>query len=747
MNFINAMLLGGSAAVLAPLLIHLLNRTQFRRLDWGATRLLEAALKINSRRIEWTSILLLLIRIAIPLVLAICLARPVLTQFRSAATGGSTATQIVIDNSLSMSLPGQTGKSKLKNVQAAISASLEESTNSQHNLTTTTQPGFAVDTTPGKTQPNVLNELAATDISQLANRAYASLVEAIERAAESDSPHKQVWLASDFQAVDWASLSSRQLSRVRESLNVSPLPIGLSLRPTAETAPVANLAIHPAASLPAMVLAGEPLRVAARVTNFGDSDQSTEVSLAVDGVELERKRMELPGHGSREAVFACAISRLGWHHLRLQLSSDNGQPTKDALQADNTAYHVLRVTAAQRVGLVSASNTPGMPSPSGAPNESAASAGQYIQTALAPYTGEQSEQNRFTVTRLTTNQLTAEALSPLAALILAETQPLTKPQMQAIERFVNAGGGLVIFAHDGLQAERLNTVWNSAPPLLPLEFGSVTTVATTGTAPPLENTNLDRLRSILASSLATTHFSKWMPLRPGQQPGEAADSSQPVQIFLRSVDGTPILAGHQFGQGYVVQAGFSLNTQWSNFALRPALLPLLQQLVLLSSSQDAAQHNIQTGQLANWEQWTHSQAEFSITRIEADPSAANEAWARTVSRSASTRLNSAGVYRVTGTTRIATPTEAGSADAGPLLAKFAVNLPIAESDLRVLSRSEIEQLAADLGGTVAADADQFEAQQALRRLGKEIWPWMLGIVLVLMFAETWLAARISRGGL
>ena len=55
---------------------------RFRVLDWGAMHLLEAVVRINRRRLQLMHLLLLLLRCLIPILLAYCLARPVLTGFR-----------------------------------------------------------------------------------------------------------------------------------------------------------------------------------------------------------------------------------------------------------------------------------------------------------------------------------------------------------------------------------------------------------------------------------------------------------------------------------------------------------------------------------------------------------------------------------------------------------------------------------------------------------------------------------------
>ena len=79
MTFLNAILLGGILAGAIPVIIHIINRNRFKRIQWGAMHLIEQILRRRRRRLKIEQILLLLVRIAIPVLLALCMARPVLT--------------------------------------------------------------------------------------------------------------------------------------------------------------------------------------------------------------------------------------------------------------------------------------------------------------------------------------------------------------------------------------------------------------------------------------------------------------------------------------------------------------------------------------------------------------------------------------------------------------------------------------------------------------------------------------------
>ena len=101
MSLLNPLLAIGAIAFLVPLLIHIFNRSRFRTVEWGAMHLLESVISQNRKRLQIDQLILLLIRCLIPAVLAICLARPVLTG-GGLLGNAPVALVVLLDNSYSM---------------------------------------------------------------------------------------------------------------------------------------------------------------------------------------------------------------------------------------------------------------------------------------------------------------------------------------------------------------------------------------------------------------------------------------------------------------------------------------------------------------------------------------------------------------------------------------------------------------------------------------------------------------------
>src|ERR1700758_1107114 len=92
------MALLGLAGAAIPVVLHFFFRSRYRTVPWAAMEFLLTSIEQTSRRLKFQELLLLILRCALLLILALALARPVLSLF--AAGGGRDAVDavFVIDN-------------------------------------------------------------------------------------------------------------------------------------------------------------------------------------------------------------------------------------------------------------------------------------------------------------------------------------------------------------------------------------------------------------------------------------------------------------------------------------------------------------------------------------------------------------------------------------------------------------------------------------------------------------------------
>ncbi|MCM2375052.1 BatA domain-containing protein [Aporhodopirellula aestuarii] len=103
MTFVNGIMALGAAAFVVPLVIHLLFRSRYRSMDWGAMFLLQDVVRANRRRMQWHQWILLALRCAIPILLALAMARPLISSVQSLAGKQPVSLVVMVDDSRSMS--------------------------------------------------------------------------------------------------------------------------------------------------------------------------------------------------------------------------------------------------------------------------------------------------------------------------------------------------------------------------------------------------------------------------------------------------------------------------------------------------------------------------------------------------------------------------------------------------------------------------------------------------------------------
>src|SRR5438270_1304922 len=96
-------MVAAGALVLAPIIIHLINRMRFRRIRWAAMEFLLKSQKRNRRRLIIEQLILLALRILLVLLAGLLLARFLGFSFAGMFTPQNTLHVVLLDDRLSMS--------------------------------------------------------------------------------------------------------------------------------------------------------------------------------------------------------------------------------------------------------------------------------------------------------------------------------------------------------------------------------------------------------------------------------------------------------------------------------------------------------------------------------------------------------------------------------------------------------------------------------------------------------------------
>src|SRR5438128_6262009 len=102
MGFLAPWMLFGTAAVSVPIIIHLFFKSRFRTVPWAAMKFLLTSVEQTSRRLKFQELLLLLLRCAVLVMLAIAFARPISSVVRGSGRGDAVDAIFVFDTSFSM---------------------------------------------------------------------------------------------------------------------------------------------------------------------------------------------------------------------------------------------------------------------------------------------------------------------------------------------------------------------------------------------------------------------------------------------------------------------------------------------------------------------------------------------------------------------------------------------------------------------------------------------------------------------
>ncbi|MDP2055566.1 MAG: BatA domain-containing protein, partial [Acidobacteriota bacterium] len=120
MSFLSPLFLVGALAAAVPILLHLFHRKTDVVIDFPSVKLLTRAPVQQHRRRQLRELILLALRIAALVLLAVSFARPYVAG--ATAPLSAPVTVIALDTSMSLSAPGQFARAQQAAVQAVASA-------------------------------------------------------------------------------------------------------------------------------------------------------------------------------------------------------------------------------------------------------------------------------------------------------------------------------------------------------------------------------------------------------------------------------------------------------------------------------------------------------------------------------------------------------------------------------------------------------------------------------------------------
>jgi len=715
-TFLNIVLLGGLAAAAIPLIIHLLNRRRFQVVRWGAMMFLDDIVRTNRRRIRIEQLLLLLVRMAIPALLALAMARPVLTGIRALIRRAPSSTVVLFDNSFSMEA-GEAGRSTAgaaREEAAAIVADLPRG--SEAAVVGMAGPMPAVED-PTVDLVRIRSGLEdAPGGFGLARIAPALQTAAGLFASRMHQADRTVVIVSDFQRASWSPASTEERRRAWDALGAQAVPPRVVFFPIG-AASTDNISVESIELSRPIVGTGQRVMVRAGLRNHGRrAYPDLRVHFRVDGVDRAAAMVSLAAGETEQALFPCTFDRAGSHVVEVRTEAD-------ALRADNAALASIPVLDRIPVLLVS-----GDANPAPLRGETA-----FLEIALQPFSRGGGKMSDLVATRVTPEDRFAPSmLDDARVVVLANVRQLSGDAVRALRDFVRDGGGLLVFPGDRASAAWYATQLAGAEGLLPAalgvlagdpadDAGASAIVAQRHTHPALAPFNDPR-----RGSLGGSRIRAWYRL---EVPSEFAEG-----VAARLDTGDPFLVERRVGEGRVLLSAVPCDADWSNLPMRPFYLPLMQEMVVHLASNVHPPRNVEVGdRLAAFLAEPEGEARAVVT----DPEG-------TAHEVPVVRRGRRGVAEFAETDRPGLYTLRGPKDE-PV--HFVVRTPREESDLARVTEEEMKALATEAGAKVVRSGDEYRELERERRFGRELWrsAWWLLLALLLgeLVLQRWFARRAA----
>lgn len=721
MTFLTPLLLWGTLLGAVPLIIHLLNRRRFRRVEWAPMRLLKLTVRRNRRRLQIEQWLLLLLRIALPILLFLMLARPILdpTGLEGWAGPGSRTSRIVlVDDSLSMGYVGEGPPAFQQAREVAATLLARARPQDRCSLVTTSMPGVPVLLEVEASRQDELASAALGLSPTETHTAWPAVFEGLNGVLESCTfPTQQLTIITDLRRPGWdEGVGPIARAWQERGLVVRIVDVG------ADGDRAGNLAVETLEPLDRTILADAESRWMATIRN--DSPRTitgASAILRVDDAPTELPLPEIAPDSVARVPISVRFPGPGPHDLAIELPDD-------PLPGDNRRWAAVEVKEALRIRLVDGE-------PSSEPF------GGEVDYLAAPLSIGVGDADAWRVEVVQEDDFLSKRLEPPDVLILANVAAPTPEQADRLIRLVRDGMGLMIFAgarmdigsyHDLLDRDEAR--------LLPARMRAMVDQEIRGVIiEPVRPSPLEALLELRPSALERVAARQIMTV---EEPTE--DSGGEVRVLARWNDPerSPAVIERIVGEGRVLLWTTTADRDGNDWPVEPSFVLAIREAVRGTARATPLAKIVTAGEpIRNMVESSHSLSDIRLfPPNDAEPRALNAVPINASSdESPSTSLvidvpdtRRAGLYRITW-------------DEGPLGAQSdlsAANPDPIESELDRIGRDELTELLSPLEVELASTRSGTDA--LLAPTGRELWRALAWGLLALLIAEPMLTAWIGR---
>lgn len=739
-HFFNpAFVAGGMFLLASPIIIHLINRMRYRRVRFAAMEFLLASQQRNRRRLLLEQLLLLLLRVLIVAAIVLLISRLILDPSQmSIFRGARTHHVVLLDDSLSMrDRWGETSSysEAMKIINRLVAGGADQPNTQKLTLLRLSRPDEPVLSERDVNSDFVTELSAKLDVqafpcTQQALDLVTGLQSARKLLTEDRGTIQHLHVISDFRERDWQD--QKAISAAVDELTNAGVAVNL-----VRTVPEQhrNLAVTQLTGDIHVAAADVPLRLKVSVKNSGPQ-VATDVRLTLfdNGEKIPTSPIFEKIDPETEVTHEVDIrlTTTGRHKLRVSIDAD-------ALVEDNARFMAVDVPKTIPVLIIDGGPT--------------GEDGSYVADALAA----DPKSTGFTPLIENIEFLRRRPLEEFRAIYLLNVAEVPADGLDALEKYVAAGGGLAWYVGKGLRPASYNsTLYREGQGLFPIPLDTAPRELTADPTNPgadfrLSDHPVFRVFSTDAeSSPARIRIDSYFPAARDWVADDQKRKDR-VRTIATLRTGDPLVLEHDFGKGHVVTFLTTASPDWNNWATDYSFVVVQLELMKFIARTDRGPESRLVGepiQLAlNPADYTDSVEIFSpgpdgerSTRLQAAPE-------QPLQQSGANAASSPGPLRLMATFR---ETDAPGIYTVRLLGQtqvsedrlIAYNVAPREGELRLATTSDLRKR---LGGNRQVTIQEFGQLEWVqgKEAGAEIRQWLLWSLLVLMIAEQALAYRLS----
>ncbi len=697
MTFLNTTILIGLLAGTIPIIIHLITRQKAKTVLFSTLRFLKELKNQQIRRLKIKQILLLILRTLIILLLVLAFARPTLKGHL--ATGVSSAAKttavLILDNSLSMGL--ESSGQQIYDIAKQRAQELEPLFSAGDEIfglfaTIGIPPIFEGARYDFKTVSKIIQK---TTVSQSSTDLVAALVKAKEMLGQSSNINKEIYLISDLQQAGFKNIEDLILPLFQDQqIKVFVIPVHGNQ--------MSNLVIIDVKPANQIIEQGKVFELEANVKNVGNKTEHNKlVQVFIDDKRSGQAMLNIEPGNSQTIKFRVVPQKTGLITGSVLLEDDD-------LFLDNRRYFTFFVPEQINVLIIGQD-----------PKDI-----RFLELALNPYFDQAS---LIKIDNLPPNQIEFGTLKNYQVVILSNVPRVDGTLLSSIADHVRAGGGLIVFLGNEVDLRNYNQNLNKQL-LLPLftetigEIGSRSSFLTLGkidfSHPIFAGVFEDQKREVESPLF---YFVTKMKLKPEHEK------------IIEFSNGDPFLLEANAGKGRVLLFASAIDPSWSDLYIKGLFVPLMNRGVayLAGHAKKANQSYLVNQELTTDVVEADNLANFQIEKpddklIRVVPQIGEGAYKINFQDS-----DLAGIYSLIAEDR--------------LITQWAVNPDPDESIVTPIDENRIKEIIGEGKIISIPKGEALASMVTTSRYGRELWKYLIGIILFFLIIEMILARETADG--